>query len=131
MGRMILPELVIGMAALVICGLVLVGIAAAQGIAGMAAIGRIKEARRTRALERERLAREHAAWEDHTVYISGYAVVRLVKVARWAGNTEVINTDDSDATPIPEEDIEAITRAQIAARLAADRRNALERHGGK
>lgn len=120
--RAVLPEVVIAVLVLGIAGLVLLGVGLTQWVAGMAVAQRIKDGRRRRVVEREQAARRAAQWEVNTDYQRGYAIVRLVKVARWAGNTKVIDTDEHHVI-LPEEDLPGITRAQIDAALRAEQRN--------
>lgn len=127
MGRAILPELVIALFLLVCAGVVLVGISAAQWIAGAALVRRLREGGQRRAAQRKSQARRLARWEAHTDYTRGYAVIELRRVARWDGHELVVDSEDPLAAVIlPEENVDAISRAQIEAELRARARNTTE-----
>lgn len=123
MGRAILPELAVAMVAMVVIGLVLAAVGVAQWAASHAIVRQFQQRRQQLAREREATARRNAKWEARTLYQRGYAVVDLVRVARWDKKEVVIDTDDRAPVVVPEEDLDAVTRAQIEVGVRADRRN--------
>lgn len=124
MGRAILPELAIALVVLVLCGLVLVGIGVAQWSAGLAITDWFTRNRQRKVAQRERAARDAARWESRTRYQRGFAVIDVVRIARWDGCEKIVESNDQlDSAIIPEEDAEKIAMVQLEADIQADQRN--------
>jgi hypothetical protein len=117
MGRAIFAELAVSLGlVLLVAGFVLIGVAAVQWTSHAHS-----QPRQRREQEREQRARAQACWESRTTYEHGYAIVQLVRVARWSGQELIINAENPEL--IPEENLAAISHAQIASNLRAQERN--------
>lgn len=119
MGRAILPEAAIGLALLVLCGIALVVVGVAG--AGLAVNNRFTQRRQRRSAQREQNARHTAQWQPRIRYERGFAVIDMVRVARW--DTHEIIIESSDYEIIPEGDMLKIALAQLEADVQANQRN--------
>lgn len=125
MSRAILPELAIAMVMLVLCGLILVGVGVARWAAGSAITDRFTQRRQRRDAQREMGARRAAQWESRTRYARGFAMIDMVRVARWDSREVIVESDiqPDGAIIIPEDDTDRIVMEQLKADIQADQRN--------
>lgn len=116
MGRVIVPELLAVLVLLVLCGLTLI-------VIGVAQQGIVRGIIRQRTDKRAQAARQAARWESRLRYQRGYAVIDVVRIARWGKQKEVVEIESREPETFPEDDVEKMTKALLAADLRAEQRN--------